>query len=1160
MRRAPNISINTKIAAMVFLLVGSLLALLTLVAYRYVAHTFREATARQHSAILKMAASHLEDEVVRSREMLYLLAKSIDPSALKDRARVQRQLDRVTSARAFFSGGFQVIDADGRLVAETPSSHQSEPASRSLRDYVAMVLATGKPYISAPYFAEAAPRHPVITFGVPILAADGSVAGLLAGRHDLMAQTSLDDGQMTLGNGGRLFLVTRDRTVIMHPDRRCIMERLAPGVDAGLDEAIQQNRMAHGSEIDPQGERQVTAAMPIENADWVVAIRYPERAAEAPLRDARFFFALALAGMLALTYLSVAYLTRHLTGPLVALIDHVRALPGKEGGDRQITLPTGDELESLALAVNRMVGEMDQKQEVLLENRELYRIIADFTSELALLTNPDDSLRYISANCLALTGYRDREFLESPGLLEGIIHPEDRDIWRYQRRCARGDDPGVAIELRLVARGGEPRWFNYSCHEVSGACGERLGTRGSFRDISQDRLWEGMLEEQRRFAESLLENTSTPLFVIDKNHRVIFWNRAIVELTGVPAASMVGSDRQWEPFYPESRPLLCDLVMDGQPQRLSSLYRTFATDVVMPGMVRAEGWYKNLNGKDRYLFFDAAPVLCKGETVAVVETLYDITERARAQESLRLFSQAVEQSASTIVITDQEGKILYVNRKFSQVTGYSAQEAVGRTPSMLKSGRQAPELYRELWETITAGREWHGEFLNRRKDGTLFWESAQISPVADPNGVLTHFLGVKEDITSRKDAERELLKSQAELVLKHEQLGSLFRQVEQAKREWEQTMDCVDDMVAMVDGAGTVRRCNRALVEFAGCPYPKLLSSDWLSLLRGAGLDVDSLKGGSGELFHEPSRRWFTLNTYPYGGGGGEVIMLHDLTEIKEVSQELAHAYRELKDTHSQLLQQEKMASIGQLAAGVAHEINNPMGFISSNLGSMGKYLERLEQFLELQSAALSEVASPELLEELGQARRKFKVDYMLADAKSLLAESQDGAQRVRGIVQNLKSFSRVDDAQASYVDINECLESTVTIAWNELKYKTTLIRDYGELPAVKCLPQQLNQVFLNLLVNAAHAIETRGEVTIGTRREGGEVAIAIRDTGCGIPDEIRGRIFEPFFTTKEVGKGTGLGLSISYDIIKKHNGSIEVESRPGEGTTFTVRLPIEGV
>ena len=1150
--------IMTKISWPIFPLVATLMVLLTLAGYRYLAHALKQTVSRQHSSILTLAAKYTDDELLRSQEMLGVIAKGIDPALLDDARALRGTLDEVKGARTFFDGGLEIIDTDARVVAQSPASPRE--THRKANAYAAIGLATGKPYISAPYLAKSPPHRPVVSFSAPIRRADGSVVGLLIGHHDLFKTDQADRDLMMVGNKGRLFVMERNRTILRHPDPSRVMGRITPGEDPALDDAIQTNRMAHGETTDAKGEVWLTAATPLRGANWIIAIQYPESEAYLPLQQARSFFAGALAVILALTQLALWGLIRRVTGPLARLADHVRALPVKEGEDRLITLATGDELEQLALAVNAMVGEMDQRQETLEENRELYRIIADFTSELALLRNPDGSIRYISSNCLALTGYADCEFLESPRLLEDIIHPEDGHIWSCRSNCAQGDQPCTPIELRLITRQGETRWFKYSCHELAGADGEYLGVRGSFRDISQDRVLEGMLEAERQFAESLLENTSTPLFVIDKSHRIIVWNRAMVELTGMPSCDMLGTDRQWQPFYPEKRPTLSDLVMSGTTDRLEELYRTCDRDVGLKGMIRAEGWYQNLNGKERYIFFAAAPMMRDGETAAVIETLYDITERARAEESLRLFSQAVEQSASIIVITDPSGTIQYVNRKFCEVSGYPLDEVLGQRPSLLKSGRQPEEMYRELWQTITSGRDWHGEFHNRRRNGTFFWQSAQISPVCDASGILTHFIGVMEDISARKDAERQLLKNQAELVLKHEQLTELFRQVEKGKREWEQTMDCIDDMVAMVDADGKIRRCNRAFERITGSTYTRLLSSDWRVLLREGGLDLDQLEGASGELYHERSRRWLTLRIYPYGDRGAAVIMLHDLTEIKLVSQQLADAYQELKATHSQLLHQEKMASIGQLAAGVAHEINNPMGFISSNLGTMGKYLERLEGFLEFQSAGVADIAPDQVKEEIARARAKFKVDYILADARNLLAESQDGAERVRTIVQNLKSFSRLDEAQANYVDLNDCLESTITIAWNELKYKTTLKREYGELPAVKCLPQQLNQVFLNILVNAAHAIEKQGEVTITTRREGEEVVIAIHDTGSGIPEEIRSRIFEPFFTTKEVGKGTGLGLSISYDIIKKHNGSIEVESSAQTGTTFTIRLPIEGV
>lgn len=267
--------------------------------------------------------------------------------------------------------------------------------------------------------------------------------------------------------------------------------------------------------------------------------------------------------------------------------------------------------------------------------------------------------------------------------------------------------------------------------------------------------------------------------------------------------------------------------------------------------------------------------------------------------------------------------------------------------------------------------------------------------------------------------------------------------------------------------------------------------------------------------------------------------------------------YDELKSTQSQMLQREKMASIGQLAAGVAHEINNPMGFITSNLRSLDKYMEKLLEFINTQTDVVDCMASSGCVEGLKNLKKKLKIDYIAGDAGDLIHESLEGAERVKVIVQNLKSFSRVDEAEYKPADINECIESALNIVWNEIKYKATVKKELGDLPMTKCRPQQLNQVFLNLLVNASHAIEKEGEIEIKTRNSSKAIHIRISDTGSGIPEDKIGKIFEPFFTTKEVGEGTGLGLSIAYDIVKKHNGDIKVESETGKGTAFTVLIPV---
>jgi signal transduction histidine kinase len=301
------------------------------------------------------------------------------------------------------------------------------------------------------------------------------------------------------------------------------------------------------------------------------------------------------------------------------------------------------------------------------------------------------------------------------------------------------------------------------------------------------------------------------------------------------------------------------------------------------------------------------------------------------------------------------------------------------------------------------------------------------------------------------------------------------------------------------------------------------------------------------------------LSLAPLAAGGrrhGAVAIFQDLSELKQLQR--------------QLLQSEKMASIGQLAAGVAHEINNPMGFVHANLFQMEEYLADLRRLLE-GAGALAERAlrdgSPSLqaaAAEWSALAGKLDGDFLLEDFAKAIRESLEGSERVRHIVQDLRAFAHRDDGEWVMADLNRCLDSTAHIVWTMMKHSVVLRKEYAPLPPVRCLPMQLEQVFMNLLVNAYQAIEERvaerggaGEIVLRTEADARRVVIAVSDDGIGIPPAHQDRIFDPFFTTKQVGVGTGLGLSTSFDIVRRHDGSIRALDRPGGGTVFEVELPL---
>jgi signal transduction histidine kinase len=279
--------------------------------------------------------------------------------------------------------------------------------------------------------------------------------------------------------------------------------------------------------------------------------------------------------------------------------------------------------------------------------------------------------------------------------------------------------------------------------------------------------------------------------------------------------------------------------------------------------------------------------------------------------------------------------------------------------------------------------------------------------------------------------------------------------------------------------------------------------------------------------------------------------------ELNRQKDELQITLENLKQAQSQLVQSEKMVSLGQLVAGIAHEINNPVNFISAGVDSLSTNLEEIRQVLEIYHK-ITEGNVTEKLKEIEELKTKVEYKEAIREINKLIESIKNGTNRTTEIVRGLRTFSRLDEDILKMADIHEGLDSTLILLHNKYKNRIEILKNYGKLPLIECYPGQLNQVFMNILSNAVDAIDEKGTITISTSISSSSIQISIKDTGQGIPENIREKIFDPFFTTKGIGKGTGLGLSISQSIIEKHKGSIDIKSKVGKGSEFIIVLPVK--
>jgi PAS domain S-box-containing protein len=753
-----------------------------------------------------------------------------------------------------------------------------------------------------------------------------------------------------------------------------------------------------------------------------------------------------------------------------------------------------------ALGVARDITGRKQAEDVLRQSREEFKGLFDNAPVGFHEVDAEGRLVRINDTELKMLGYTAGELV---GQFVWKISAEE-ETSRRAALAKLGGEPPPAHGFERMFRRKDGSTFPVLIKDrlLKREDGVVIGIRAAVQDITERRQVEAELNRERELWQTLLDKSPDKIYFKDTKSRFIKASKSQARQFGLESPDAMVGKTDFD-FFDEAhaRPAFEDeqkIISTGEPmidKEEREVWRdgrvTWASSTKLP-------------------WFDGA-----GKIIGIMGVSRDITRRKQAEEQLRQLSSAVEHSPASIVITDRDGNIEYINPKFTEVTGYSSGEVIGKNPRILKSGEMSAEEYQRMWRTIISGAVWRGEFHNRRKNGELFWEAASISSILDDSGKIAHFVAVKEDITEHKRAEERLTEAFNfnRAIIEDAAVG-----------------------ITVFKMSGQCVLVNEAAAKILGGAVSRLLEQDFrqISSWQTSGM----LQVAEEVLATKTPRRRESHFTTSFGR---EVwLESHFSHFIQNGEPHLLHVFSDVtekKKLESQFLRAQRMESIGTLAGGIAHDLNN---VLTPLLFSVHVLREKIsddegQQMLDILESNVRRGAG--LVKQVLEFGRGVKGDRILLQVKSIAREIE---QIVRETFPKSVQFR---------------LESAPDI-WT-----------------VSCDPTQIHQVLLNLCVNARDAMPTGGKLSLRLNnvmldaasaavnldaRPGRYVVISVEDTGVGIPLENQERIFEPFFTTKELGKGTGLGLSTTLAIVKSHGGFIHCYSTPGKGSIFKVYLPAD--